>query len=351
MSLGRAPGALGLPSPSRLARLFDFVGRRGVRSCHNLPAELLSRLGPEGLTSFKILSRSSDLLIASGTAGGRRVVAHVALEPSAIPRITRYSVGLKAARSRLDSVLGGLLPELLAAGDTFAIQTFTDGQTVDPVLASPREFGLSLEAALNLAARLHGAAIRRSGVGARAQDLFRSGEDEDFLLAVPPDLQQILQRARSAFGQWQLRRQLPMVPMHGDFWLANLRFTIGHLTISGVVDWEWYRDDGLPLIDAIHLIFMDITKRQGIAAAWPHLWEGQDQQTRALISRACDIFGTDRTTFQWLGIAAWLALVIHGAAHPRPRNIENWMRDAVGVPGTAVAKWLETDPPSGRGFA
>ena len=39
---------------------------------------------------------------------------------------------------------------------------------------------------------------------------------------------------------------MPLVPVHGDYWVANI---YGTERVEGIIDWEYYRPFGLPLFD------------------------------------------------------------------------------------------------------
>ena len=51
-----------------------------------------------------------------------------------------------------------------------------------------------------------------------------------------------------------LGKCLPLVPVHGDFWLNNLLCDTEHQRITGILDWDASYPQGLPLLDLFHLL-------------------------------------------------------------------------------------------------
>lgn len=49
-------------------------------------------------------------------------------------------------------------------------------------------------------------------------------------------------------------RSIPLVPLHGDFWLNNILVDTQSKRVKGVIDWDNAQTRGLPLTDFFHLI-------------------------------------------------------------------------------------------------
>lgn len=49
--------------------------------------------------------------------------------------------------------------------------------------------------------------------------------------------------------------RLPLVPIHGDFWLNNILFDPENYRITGILDWDESSSQGLPLLDLFHLLY------------------------------------------------------------------------------------------------
>jgi hypothetical protein len=65
-------------------------------------------------------------------------------------------------------------------------------------------------------------------------------------------------------------KALPGVFLHGDLWLGNvLAESTGDL--SGVVDWDAWRPDGVPGVDLLHLVATDIRLSHGLSLGEAYL--------------------------------------------------------------------------------
>lgn len=104
---------------------------------------------------------------------------------------------------------------------------------------------------------------------------------------------------------------LPGVARHGDLWSGNLLVQQGRLT--GVLDWDGWRADGVPGTDLLHLVATDdrLRSRRPLGAVfqdrpweWPTLRQADSTYWRAL--------GLDPTPQQRraVGMAWWAAQVV-----------------------------------------
>jgi len=69
----------------------------------------------------------------------------------------------------------------------------------------------------------------------------------------------------------------PAIVQHGDLWLGNLLVSRGRL--SGLFDWDTWHPAGLPGVDLLHLLSMQMRKRTGgdIGALWLRgLWRSPE---------------------------------------------------------------------------
>jgi hypothetical protein len=109
-----------------------------------------------------------------------------------------------------------------------------------------------------------------------------------------------------------LLERLAAIPLgwaHGDFWAENLLVRRGRL--HAVVDWDWARPHGLPVLDLMDLVALSRRRirdvppgRRLLETLWPPARAGGDERLRAY----CAALGVpgDARTLEALAVAYWL---------------------------------------------
>lgn len=73
---------------------------------------------------------------------------------------------------------------------------------------------------------------------------------------------------------------LPLVPIHGDYWLNNIIWDPRQRRITGILDWDHSSKIGLPLLDVFHLLFWrthflyDLNTRWAVSKAFKRNFPG-----------------------------------------------------------------------------
>lgn len=83
-----------------------------------------------------------------------------------------------------------------------------------------------------------------------------------------PPYRDLLCRATDPLLEWHDKSKLPAEMSHGDLWFGNVLFRGRSLT--GIVDWEWARMDGLKLLDLLHLLMMSYHFSRNIGVSIGH---------------------------------------------------------------------------------
>jgi hypothetical protein len=279
-------------------------------------------------------------LVVFGRFAGRAAVVHVPTGESSQAQMARHRQGLALARQELAGTdLVRLLPELLSVGETHLVQSRVEGGFLDPADLSPSQLTVAITAGLEIALALHRIGQERSDSGPAR---LARPELADILRLLAPQDRGFVETARVALAQRMPSLRLRSVPSHGDLWLGNLGFDDRLSRVTGVIDWEYYDGRGAPLLDAIHLIMMNVAMHRGVPVSTllPEIWLDRDDQLRMLFQRACSLFDIERPRFQWMAIATWLDLIARGANEPRTARFDAWLRDIVGAPGAAAGAWL-----------
>jgi aminoglycoside phosphotransferase (APT) family kinase protein len=135
-------------------------------------------------------------------------------------------------------------------------------------------------------------------------------------------------------------RGIPLVWVHGDFWLGNLLVHEGRLV--GVIDWDAGTQYGFPLADALQLIAMGDRRmrrkphgRRCVDHLWPLARAGGDARLRECC--ACTGVPADGATLDALAVAFWLSRVARDVRTFADRATRpTWIADNVHDPLAAL---------------
>lgn len=250
-------------SPASLVRAW-YRGRAGLRGILLAPAtvaKLCQALGLDPCSRIRGALSGNNLLLLFGRRGGQAAVVHVARAPLARADIERHASGLQLAAAMLGNKAGFRVPAALARGSVadcpFLVQERIPG-TVPTTEAAHAP-----EAALEALFELQGATAVPD---ATAEQEFLHREGEIICRSVPascrPAVFRLLDHSRRLFAT----ERLPGALVHGDYWLRNILFGAAG-NVVGVVDWEWARAAGAPLLDVLHLLAGTLQQPGGPGAA------------------------------------------------------------------------------------
>lgn len=214
---------------------------------------LRSELGLDPDDQLEGAITGNAVLVFFGSHCGRPVIVHKAIPGAGEPAIERHRAGLAAAwKSFRGCALTALLPELVnlpGSGDT-VMQSLIPGRPAAELELTERDFELVLDKACDVQHRFFELGVVVDG-----------GPEQSYLPEtiaklrehLPPAILHRVELAAALLDDWPERALLPAVPIHGDYWLGNV-IVSDCREIIGIVDWEWHRTNGLPLLDALHLL-------------------------------------------------------------------------------------------------
>lgn len=124
---------------------------------------------------------------------------------------------------------------------------------------------------------------------------------------------------------------LPAVRAHGDLWLRNLLVHGGRL--SGIVDWDGSRPDGVPGVDLLHLVATDLRarRREGLGRVWSRRpWDARRFVDGLAGAWPADAPAPRAVVREAIGVAWWLEAVAGtvGRVPARARD-PRWLADEV----------------------
>jgi hypothetical protein len=125
---------------------------------------------------------------------------------------------------------------------------------------------------------------------------------------LPADLAQRLQEVWRQTVRTLEDVSIPSVPQHGDCKLENVLGDPQRIQHLRLLDWELWKQDGLPLLDLLHLLLSRRRRDQGVSIGgsicrWLLVGELDDWEKRLLDEQAQ---GLDRRYVAALPLLYWL---------------------------------------------
>jgi hypothetical protein len=128
---------------------------------------------------------------------------------------------------------------------------------------------------------------------------------------------------------------------HGDLWHGNLLIDRGKL--SGVVDWDAWRSDGVPGTDVLHLL--GTAERRRRSMAFGTYWASRPWRTPSCRTPLCHLLElldlpVDDDTVDTIAAAWWLGQVAADLARdPSLATRRPWIEDNITVPLGLLQHW------------
>jgi aminoglycoside phosphotransferase (APT) family kinase protein len=163
----------------------------------------------------------------------------------------RQNVKMMERVRNLDSSISLKVPKFIIEGNykgqVFFMEDKIDGIAIDE---PGRTFEMAFSNVIDFLIDFHKKTAKRFKV------------DEFFLKEILSDYFQALDNANiddvNALERYLRDRffnsEIPLVLQHGDFKLENILINPKTASISGIIDWELSRENGIPLLDMIHLL-------------------------------------------------------------------------------------------------
>ena len=295
----------------------------------------------------------NTLIVLFARVADQEVVIHYPVDEEGERSIIRHKTGLERARQSLGgSTSLSLVPTI--------IQSTAD--TKLPLLIQTRVVGHTLQAdtpSLEQSSEKLGKCIAfLTGMQSNVEPNDHSPEAEHFtknianLDADMPSKHKLkIRYALDKFDNWWRTKNLKPVFVHGDFWLGNVLFD-DEGSISGVIDWEWSRENGMPLFDAMHLL-----TRSGFChnnASFPELlssvWKGGENWVwmAGYLDEVIQESGLSHNDVQHIALLLWLDTIWKGYVVTQPEYAE-WLDDMIEVPFEAIETWANHESGQGNG--
>jgi hypothetical protein len=274
--LGRQPFFI-IPGRDPVASVAQFLG------CDNLPAP-----------QFRL--RTQCLVIVKAAHKKAPAIFRVASCKEGHAELDRQVRGLKLAERTVSNTFIPRLISQHACGrdNAFSVETCLDGDVMPfswKRIDAIRELWTS---------------VNSPTPGKARHALF---DDVAEVCSSLPRHRDLLCRATDPLLEWHYRSKLPAEMSHGDLWFGNVLF-IGS-SVTGIVDWEWARMDGVKVVDLLHLLLMSYAFFRNVGISIGHtlrqFWldEIADQ---ALLQRLKDLrttFGIDDHDLKSAGLLLW----------------------------------------------
>lgn len=131
--------------------------------------------------------------------------------------------------------------------------------------------------------------------------------------------------------KWQTNRKPQKMPIHGDLWHSNALFNAQH-QVCGVIDWEWFSEDGIPGFDAIHCLIIShaIIQKQSVFKTI-RMVAANDEKDKALrhaIKNIATAHSFDHQDMGSIVCLVWLTVIYRSHVYTGPRS-DQWISDAI----------------------
>lgn len=287
---------------------------RSVSARRVLPPAL-ERAGSESPTRFTLLPSHHDSIVARATIDGDPVVARVSMTEAGDASLNANADMLErlAGHRRLKrwaTVVPSVIHRSNADDRVTVIESFLPGQPLTKLKGSDRE--AALDRSRSSLSDLHDATSRR----ARFDDsVARRWIDEpiealgslDALAGRSEELRRLRRWLRSEL----LGRVVRLCWVHGDFWAGNILLTSTESgpRVSGIIDWETARTDGIADVDHAHLWLVEGHDEIGAALVdaleHPEAWEATTtDEDGVVVVESSGLPARAILTLAWLGHVA-----------------------------------------------
>lgn len=306
------------PNP-RLRRSWNrlFAGQPVFFLPGSNPAESIARITGCDANPAPRLSLSSQrcVVVIMANWHSAPAILHYGGCDRAIAELERQAHGLSLAAT--SSRISHLVPRLLNHA------ALSNGGAIlaqERIPADPYEFSWRrIDAATEL--------WLSQSMADEASERLQLDDRLDRVCELLPRFGDLLLPARDALLAWCETMRLPRDLTHGDFWLGNVLFHGD--TVSGIIDWEWARKDGVRIVDGLYLLLMSCANAQRVSITHYlcQLWSGEidDPALRERIFALAARYGLERNDLNFVALILWFDLL--------------WQRTVRG--GEASATWSE----------
>jgi len=284
----------------------------------------------------KIGETSVALISIAGKRGARGFMLRIPLTPQVAVQQLHNLQSLRKLVGRLDPscTLKELLPQPVVTLDCSGKPVFVerlcpgfDLRHCYHLQDQPAVFRLGLDFLLSLNRELgehrtHSAAAVEAWLRERELYVYRTAPDFP-----EGSLQRLIKDAINSLH----RAPLPVVCTHGDFWPGNLLTTARGERLTGVVDWEFADQEGMPLLDLLQLLLVTkgLSSGKGFTRSLAERFSARrfEDDEKLLIDEYCRELGVSDLSVWSLVFMAWLEW------HYRRANVHgylpSWRRNEV----------------------
>jgi hypothetical protein len=303
------------------------------------------RLPIDASRSITVRLTGNEVLTLGGEFGGEPVIAHLPIRKHGAATVRRHRCGLLQAQAILETTdLIRLLPGIRSWRDDhdlpILLQSRLPGRTPDPVTMTNSAFVEAIQLAMEPLKALHGLARRRTAVD---EPDFISRYLTAFYHALPNAYAKRIEGIIAHLEHWSSRRTLPSVPLHGDYWLSNTMLDAAGSRLVGIIDWEWFSADGLPALDAVHLLVVSYASHRGhhVGDVTPSIWRrgAADSWMDRQLGDLPATFGISDQDLKFVGIVFWLDYIRRGYIETTPPDAQ-WLPRIVEPSAAAIEGWL-----------
>lgn len=130
---------------------------------------------------------------------------------------------------------------------------------------------------------------------------------------------------------WQTQRKPQKMPIHGDLWHSNALFDAHH-QVCGVIDWEWFSEDGMAGFDAMHCLVIShaLLQKQGVFKTIRTV-AAQDPKHQPLLHAIQSLGDTHAMGTQDVGALVcmvWLTVIFRSHIYTGPQS-DQWLSEAI----------------------
>jgi hypothetical protein len=272
-----------------------------------------------------------------GRRAGMPCIVHLGLTKASQENVSRHLQGLSRAHTAIGSVLGDILPKILVADVTAEMCLLVEHEVFGETLkgpVSPCKLSDIMHAAMEPLTKIQQTSRRSSGE--YYADLIM--RELSLLEKAIPEYNSQIRSGLARLQEWIVSRDIVTVPTHGDYAPRNLFFLEDYSAVSGILDWEWYWNEGPIGFDAIKFMLEVQVIQEGktiFQILADFLSEPEGAKFAALRAAAGGCLPTSVSDLWHIALLIWLRILWMGVAVTEPVSPE-WLRNAVMLPAIAM---------------
>jgi hypothetical protein len=212
----------------------------------------------------------NNLFLLFGRRDDRELMLHCGGDARANAGVERHVSGSRLAYSLLNNKVRFSIARKYFANEVNRVNVLVretlPGAPISAQTSGSETIWKALNCGLDAASEI---AAATTDPRFQPEQVFLQDSCDVLIRSIPPEYHRVTNELVNDARKWSATRGIPAILTHGDFWLNNILFEgtdgeLDALRLTGVIDWEWARQDGAPLYDVMHLAAMTFLEMEKV---------------------------------------------------------------------------------------